>query len=88
MNSASTRACGSFRAVWRSGAAPSSAPAASSCRRAMSTSARNVGAGAMIDSHALVGSCAQIGERVHLRRDRLPSSANGFHVGFGATFTF
>src|SRR4029077_45072 len=25
-----------------------------------------VGAGTMIDSHALVGSCAQIGERVHL----------------------
>ena len=25
-----------------------------------------VGAGSMIDSHALVGSCAQIGERVHL----------------------
>jgi 2,3,4,5-tetrahydropyridine-2-carboxylate N-succinyltransferase len=26
----------------------------------------HVGAGTMIDSHALVGSCAQIGERVHL----------------------
>ncbi len=26
----------------------------------------HVGAGSMIDSHALVGSCAQIGERVHL----------------------
>ena len=25
-----------------------------------------VGAGTMVDSHALVGSCAQIGERVHL----------------------
>src|SRR6185503_9737264 len=25
-----------------------------------------VGSGTMIDSHALVGSCAQIGERVHL----------------------
>ena len=27
-----------------------------------------VGAGTMIDSHALVGSCAQIGARVHLQR--------------------
>ena len=26
----------------------------------------HVGAGTMIDSHALVGSCAQVGERVHL----------------------
>jgi 2,3,4,5-tetrahydropyridine-2-carboxylate N-succinyltransferase len=26
----------------------------------------HVGAGTMVDSHALVGSCAQIGERVHL----------------------
>ena len=26
----------------------------------------NIGAGTMIDSHALVGSCAQVGERVHL----------------------
>jgi len=26
----------------------------------------NVGSGTMIDSHALVGSCAQVGERVHL----------------------
>jgi 2,3,4,5-tetrahydropyridine-2-carboxylate N-succinyltransferase len=25
-----------------------------------------VGAGSMVDSHALVGSCAQVGERVHL----------------------
>ena len=26
----------------------------------------HIGAGTMVDSHALVGSCAQIGERVHL----------------------
>jgi 2,3,4,5-tetrahydropyridine-2-carboxylate N-succinyltransferase len=44
---------------------PSSAAERSSCR-AMSISARASGAATMVDTWATVGSCAQIGDRVHL----------------------
>ena len=45
---------------------PTSRPASWSCRRRTSTSGRGSGEDTMVDSHVLVGSCAQIGARVHL----------------------
>ena len=38
----------------------------SACRRCTSTSARTSAKASLVDSHALVGSCAQVGKRVHV----------------------
>ena len=59
-------ACASFPAALRF-APELMLPAASfACRPCTSTSALIVDEGTLVDSHALVGSCAQIGKRVHL----------------------
>ncbi len=59
-------ACASCPADRRSATARISAAASSACRRCTSTSARTSATSTLIDSHALVGSCAQIGARVHV----------------------
>ena len=61
-----TTACASCPAGRPCAPAPTSAPGSWSCLRPTSTSGAYVGEGSMIDSHALVGSCAQVGRRVHL----------------------
>ena len=87
----SRTASASSPAARRSATAATSRRAWSACRRCTSTSARTSDEGTMVDSHALVGSCAQIGGRVHLsrggadrRRARAGRRAAGDHRGRGA----
>ena len=60
------RACASCRADRPCATARISAAASSACRRCTSTSARTSATSTLVDSHALVGSCAQVGARVHV----------------------
>ena len=55
-----------FPADRRSAPEPTSHRPWSACRQCSSTSGAYVDEGTMVDSHALVGSCAQVGKRVHI----------------------